>query len=69
MSFPLDQWFDITKTIGKEDVEDCKDQMLLYSYKDGEHNSSEYKSAIKDLLQSVKLHNQKFKGEKTWKMN
>jgi len=33
--FPLDQWFDLTKPISRDDRDLCEAQMALYAYKDG----------------------------------
>jgi hypothetical protein len=34
--FPLDQWFDLSCRISRDDRRSCEDQMALYAYKDGQ---------------------------------
>lgn len=57
-TFPLDQWFDITKQIDKDDRETAEAQMMLYAIKDGtDLDSPDVRSAIADLRTAVKRHN------------
>lgn len=62
MTFPLEQWFDITKPISKDDAEDARDQMLLYAFKDGlDPDSHEVKHHLRELKLAVRAHNEKFR--------
>jgi len=56
--FPLEQWFDLTKKISKDDVTDCLSQMMLYAYKDGSKlKGKEWQETKRELRQAVKIHN------------
>lgn len=59
--FPLDQWFDTTRRISKEDASLTEAQMALNAVKagidpDGKQAHQEYKQ----MRQAVKEHNRKF---------
>jgi hypothetical protein len=59
--FPLEQWFDRTKRISREDRELAEAQMGLYALKDGmEPDGPEWRQACRELRSAVKAHNAKF---------
>jgi hypothetical protein len=59
--FPLDQWFDLSQPISKEDQRLVEDQMALYVYKDGlDPSGPEWRSEVGRLRIAVKRHNAKF---------
>jgi len=56
--FPLEQWFDLSKRITKEDRKECETQMAWYCHKDGDStNSKEFKREIAQLRHAVSVHN------------
>lgn len=60
--FPISDWFNTSQKISKEDIKITEAQMLLYAIKDGKNpKEKESKQAIKKMIESVKLHNQKLK--------
>lgn len=60
-TFPLHQWFDMSKRIDKYDRELCEAQMSLWAYKDGlDPEGPEWRDAVKSLRTAVKAHNAKF---------
>ena len=62
--FPLDQWFDLSKPISKDDADITEAQMLLYAVKGGiDPQGEEAKKAISDMRKAVKAHNKKFTGK------
>lgn len=60
MTFPLEQWFDVTNRISREDLKECRDELLLRAFKDSE-SKEEYEKTCKELYDAVKAHNLKFK--------
>ncbi len=65
MTFPLDQWFDITQKIPRDDLEEAECQIMLYAYKDGlDPNGKESKDACKSMRDAVKKHNKNFMKDK-----
>lgn len=64
-AFPLDQWFDVTQRISRDDREMCEAQMQLYALKDGDDPCGpEANKAISQLRAAVKAHNAKFPPRK-----
>jgi hypothetical protein len=55
--FPLDQWFDLSKPISRDDREVCEAQMALYALKQGEDPGPEWRRACAELRAAVKQHN------------
>jgi hypothetical protein len=65
MTFPLEQWFDVTKRIPREDADIAEAQMLLYAVKqDMDPEGDEARQAIKEMRRAVKSHNKKFEASK-----
>jgi hypothetical protein len=59
--FPLEQWFDMSRRISKDDRELCEAQMALYAHKEGlEPKGPEWNATVKSLRKAVKAHNAKF---------
>ena len=57
----LEQWFDISKKIPKEELDSALEQMVLYAYKDRlDPNSKEVKKELRDFKKKVKEHNKRF---------
>jgi hypothetical protein len=60
-TFPLEQWFDLTKPISKDDADLTEAQMLLYAVKqDMDPEGKEAREAVRDMRKAVKSHNKKF---------
>jgi hypothetical protein len=60
-AFPLDQWFDLSKPIQKDDADLTEAQMMLYAVKqDMDPRGKEARKAISDMRKAVKEHNKKF---------
>lgn len=60
--FPLDQWFDTTKRISKEDADLTEAQMMLYAVKSGiDPDGPSAKRQYREMRAAVKAHNEKFK--------
>jgi len=60
-SFPLYQWFDLTKKIDKLDADDCEAQMALYAVKEGlDPDNKKCREEFREMHKAVKLHNKKF---------
>jgi hypothetical protein len=60
MSFPLEQWFDVTKKIDKYDLDLCLAQMELYAIKQGDVSDRELKLELRKARKAVIAHNEKF---------
>ena len=61
MTFPLEQWFDITKPIPKADADLTEAQMMLYALKDGmDPDCAEAKRQYREMRKAVREHNEKF---------
>lgn len=61
MTFPLEQWFDITKPIPKADADLAEAQMMLYALKDGiGPDSPTAKHEYREMRKTVKQHNEQF---------
>ncbi len=61
MSFPLEQWFDLSKPIPKTDADLAEAQMMLYAVKDGiDPDSADAKRQYREMRKAVKQHNDKF---------
>lgn len=61
MTFPLEQWFDITKPIPKTDADLTEAQMMLYALKDGmDPDCAEAKRQYREMRRAVKAHNETF---------
>ena len=59
--FPLDQWFDLTKPISRDDRDLCEAQMALNGYKDGrDPTGPEWRRECAELRAAVKQHNAPF---------
>lgn len=57
----LEQWFDVSKKIPKEELELALDQMMLYAYKDGlDPNSKDVKEELRNFKKTVQEHNKRF---------
>ena len=64
MTFPLEQWFDLTKTISKSDADLTEAQMMLYAVKQEEDpESSEAKAQYREMRRAVKMHNAKLENK------
>jgi hypothetical protein len=62
MPFPLEQWFDLSKPISKQDADLTEAQMMLYALKDGmDPDCSEAKRQYREMRKAVREHNAKFK--------
>jgi hypothetical protein len=60
MTFPLADWFDLSKRISREQRELCEDQMALHALKDGlDPHGREWREAVAELRGAVKEHNRK----------
>lgn len=61
MSFPLSQWFDLSKKISKADADLAEAQMMLYALKDGlDPDSPECKKQYRAMRKAVGDHNKQF---------
>ena len=61
--FSLDQWFDLSKPISRDDRELCEAQMALYAFKDGlDPNGEEVRRVCHELRIAVKQHNASFRS-------
>lgn len=57
----LAQWFDLSKKIGKHDLQLTLDKMSLYAFKGGlSLESREVKQELRKMRNAVKLHNEQF---------
>lgn len=60
--FPLEEWFDLSKPISKDNAELTEAQMALYAFKDGDDpESPAAKAKYRELRRAVADHNQKFR--------
>jgi hypothetical protein len=65
MTFPLEQWFDVTKRIPREDADITEAQMLLYAAKDNiDPDGDDVQCQIKQMRRAVREHNRKFEANK-----
>lgn len=65
MTFPLEQWFDVSKRIPRDDADITEAQMLLYAVKqDMDPQGDEVRLEIKEMRRAVKAHNKKFEASK-----
>lgn len=56
--FPLEQWFDLSKRITKDQIELCSAQMGLYAWKDGEDpDGPAVRRAVRSLKHAARVHN------------
>jgi hypothetical protein len=61
MTFPLEQWFDITKRIPKTDVAITEAQMMLYAVKENrDPDGDECRRQYRRMREAVKKHNKRF---------
>lgn len=61
--FPLEQWFDLSKRISREERELIESEMMLRVYKNGlRDNSTELSEAISALRTATRQHNAKFEA-------
>ena len=59
-SFPLEQWFDTTRRISKEDADLTEAQMLLYAVKSGiDPNGKNARKEYARMRRAVKTHNRR----------
>jgi hypothetical protein len=59
--FPLDQWFDLSRRIGREERHECEAEMALRAYKDGlAADGPEVRQHLHRLRGAVRTHNKKF---------
>lgn len=59
-NFPLEQWFDLSRPIEREDTELCEAQMALYAAKeDLPAAGPEWDGLVQSLRAAVKEHNAK----------
>ena len=61
----LASWFNLSKKISLDDVEQCEAQMALNAYKDGidlkdKENKKKFDGVCRDLRAAVKKHNATF---------
>lgn len=62
MPFPLEQWFDLSKPIPKDDADLTEAQMALYAVKDGiDPDSPDAKRQYREMRKAVKQHNERFR--------
>lgn len=62
MTFPLQQWFDLSKPISRDARETAEAQMALYALKDGDDPCGpEVHRACAELRAAVKKHNAQFR--------
>lgn len=61
MTFPLEQWFDLTQPISSVDADLAEAQMGLYALKDGDDPvGPDAMRTYRELRQAVKQHNKTF---------
>jgi hypothetical protein len=61
--FPLEQWFDVSRSISRIDANKAEAQMALYAAKDGiDPASPEAKDAYREMRLAVKEHNEKLRS-------
>lgn len=62
MTFPLEQWFDITKPIPKSDADLAEAQMILYALKQGDvdPDGPKARAEYRKMRKAVAEHNAKF---------
>lgn len=62
-SIPLDQWFDLTQPISKNDADLAVAQMALYAVKQGDVDpeSPEAKAEYRAMRRAIHDHNRKFR--------
>lgn len=62
MTFPLEQWFDITQPISKSDADLTEAQMMLYALKQGDvdPDGPEARAEYRKMRKAVADHNAKF---------
>lgn len=59
--FPLEQWFDVTRRISKEDADLTEAQMALYAVKqDMDPAGEDAKRQYRQMRAAVKAHNKMF---------
>lgn len=59
--FPLDDWFDTTKRISKDDADITEAQMVLYAVKSGiDPDGPDAKRQYRQMRAAVKAHNAQF---------
>jgi hypothetical protein len=57
----LNQWFDLSKRISKQELKDAVMQMQLYAIKDGmTPDGKEAKRQIREFKEKVREHNKQF---------
>lgn len=62
-SFPLSQWFDLSKRITDDDIELCFAQMGLYAWKDGEDpDGPAVRRAVRSLKHAARTHNRSLRN-------
>lgn len=61
-TFPLDQWFDLSRPISQDDRKMCEAQMALHAFKDGlDLAGPEWHREVDSLRRAVKQHNSRFR--------
>lgn len=62
MTFPLEQWFDLTKPISKSDADLTEAQLMLYALKQGDldPDGPEARAEYRKMRKAVANHNTKF---------
>ena len=61
MTFPIEQWFDITKPIPKADADLTEAQMMLSALKEGiDPDGPDAKRQYREMRKAVKEHNERF---------
>jgi sugar diacid utilization regulator len=66
----LEQWFDLSEKISKEELDDALEQMMFYAYKYGlDIDSKEVKQELSTFRKSVYEHNKKFPIDFNKKVN
>ena len=61
--FPLEQWFDLTRQISKDEIELCSAQMGLYAWKDGDDpDGPEVRRAVRSLKHAARNHNRSLRN-------
>lgn len=69
MTFPLEQWFDITQPISKSDADLAEAQMMLYALKQGDvdPDGPEARAEYRKMRKAVADHNAKFPAPKPYR--
>ena len=69
MTFPLNQWFDITRPISKSAADLAEAQMMLYALKQGDvdPDGPEARAEYRKMRKAVADHNAKFPASEPYR--